>query len=253
MNAEVTLQLAHPPIVEAVVDIDCDLPVGVDFASLEAPARERFATEYPRFRRQMLQEHQIKKAAESPLEHNVRTEVQAFQFFKDDERQIVQVRSEGFSFNRMAPYSSLDEYVPEIERCWHLFVQMVEPSQIRRITLRYINRILLPTVDTLVDLDEYLALSPQLADENTLKFVGFVDQHSVVEKDTNHLANVILVMQDLDGEKLPLIFDIEAMHIGFVDPRDWATIQTTITSLRRLKNLIFRKTLTEKCLNLFQQ
>ena len=38
----------------------------------------------------------------------------------------------------------LDEYLPEIERTWRFFVELASPVQVRRIRLRYINRILLP-------------------------------------------------------------------------------------------------------------
>ena len=247
------LRLANPPIVEAILDVECDLPPGLDLQSLEGRAREVFADRYPTFRALQVQQHEIKAHGEAPPEFNVRRELQALQFWSQDGRQLVQVRSSGFSFNRLAPYSSMDDYRAEIERCWGLFVRLVEPSQVRRIALRYINRILLPTVDGQAVLDQYLALSPRLADEDTLQFVGFVDQHSVREKKTGHFANVILVMQQFEGEWLPIILDIEAMHVSVIDPRDWTAIQSTVDSLRRLSNLIFQRTLTAKCLSLFQQ
>ena len=73
--------------------------------------------------------------------------VQALQFLQDDERQLVQVRVQGFSFNRLAPYTSLDDYLPEIKRTWGLYVDLVKPVQVRQIRVRYINRILLPMTE----------------------------------------------------------------------------------------------------------
>ena len=72
----------------------------------------------------------------------------------------MQVRAQGFSFNRLAPYSGLDDYLPEIERTWSLYVDLASPVQIRAIRLRYINRILLPLAANTVDLDEYLKIGP---------------------------------------------------------------------------------------------
>ena len=72
---------------------------------------------------------------------SVRRGIQALQFLHADEKQLVQVRAQGFSFNRLAPYTSLDDYLPEIERTWHLFVGLASPVQIRVVQLRYINRI----------------------------------------------------------------------------------------------------------------
>jgi hypothetical protein len=52
---------------------------------------------------------------------------------------------------------------------------------------------------------------------------------------------------------LPLIFDItvESKKTGEVE--NWSWISGQIQALRVLKNRVFKNTLTEKCLNLFQQ
>src|ERR1700730_1851742 len=108
----------NPPIVEAVFDIDCDLPPGFDLAGLETAARAQIQDQYPKFRAQFLQEHKIEAAQDAPPKMSSRLAVQAFQFLHDDEKQLVQVRAQGFSFNRLTPYTSLDDYLPEIERPW---------------------------------------------------------------------------------------------------------------------------------------
>jgi uncharacterized protein (TIGR04255 family) len=252
MSGESELHLSNAPIVEAVVDIDCDLPIGLDLSALDQRAKEVFASAYPKARRKVVQQHQIKAAPELPPEFSVQTAVDALQFLKDDDLQLVQVRSGGYSFNRLAPYSSLDDYLPEIERTWREFVDLVAPVQIRRIALRYINRILLPTVEGRVQLDDYLRLGPQVADEEALELLGFLHQQSAVEVATGNQVNTAMVMQPLEDSRLPLIFDIEAMNLTPIDPQAWENVRGTILSLRRLKNYVFRNTLTEQCLNLFR-
>lgn len=252
MSADDTLQLANAPIIEAVLDIDCDLPIGIDLGAMEAHVREAFTDEYPKFRRQMVQKQQFEASPESAPEFSVQTTIQAFQFLKDDERQLVQVRSDGFSFNRLAPYASLDDYLPEIEWTWQRFRELMSPVLIRRIALRFINRLMLPTVDGLVDLSEYFCVGPQLADQESLQLLGFFDQHSAREVGTGHLVNTTMVMLPFESDRFPVIFDIEAMHLAPVEPEAWENIRGTILSLRRLKNNVFRRTLTEQCLNLFR-
>jgi uncharacterized protein (TIGR04255 family) len=252
MSEDGDLHLAKAPIIEAVLDIDCDLPVGSDLAAMEESIRRRFTSDYPKFRRQVVQQHQVKASIESPAEFTVQTTIQAFQFLKQDERQLVQVRSEGFSFNRLDPYSSFDEYFPEIERSWRQFVEIMSPVQIRRISLRYINRILLPTSDGLVQLGEYLRLNFSLVAETGLELSGFFNRYSASEVETGHRVNITVVAQPLEGERLPVIFDIEAMDLAPWEPKSWENIRGTILSLRRLKNNVFRRALTEKCLNLFR-
>jgi uncharacterized protein (TIGR04255 family) len=243
----------NPPIVEAVFDVDCDLPPRFDLAVLETAARELYEAQYPKFRIQYLQEHKIETTQDASPKMFTRLAVQALQFLHDDEKQLVQVRAQGFSFNRLAPYSSLDEYLPEIERTWRLYVGLVSPVQIRIIRLRYINRILVPMTAGAVDLDEFLTIGPRLPDEERLRLSGFLNQQAAVEKGTGHQVNLVLTAQPPESEKLPVILDITvAATTTTAESADWATILSLIGSLRSLKNRIFLNTLTVKCIELFQ-
>lgn len=246
------LRLANAPIVEAVLDIDCDMSPGMDIAALEGPARDLFREQYPKFRKQLLWEHQIKQQGGAPPEMSARQGIQAFQFLHDDEKQLVQVRSRGFSFNRLAPYSSLDNYLPEIERSWGLFVGLAAPIQVKLVRLRYINRILLPMEKGKVELNEYLTISPRVPDEDRLVLAGFLNQYSALETGTGNQVNIVLTAQPQENGSLPVILDIEAFQSGESEPSDWSSIQSKIQVLRDLKNRLFEKALTKRCLQLFQ-
>jgi uncharacterized protein (TIGR04255 family) len=245
-------QLRNPPIIEAVFDADCDLPTGFNLAALEPQARTQFADQYPKFRIQFLQELQFQALPDAEPKISNRSAIQAFQCLHEDEKQLVQVRQQGFSFNRLAPYSSLDNYLSEIERTWRLYADMVLPVQIRAIRLRYINRILVPMTANSVDLDEFLEIGPRLPDQERLTLSGFFNQQTAVEKDTGHQVNLVLTAQSPIEEKLPVILDITVINSSSVDPTDWSKILQVIGSLRDLKNRIFFNTLTAKCIALFQ-
>lgn len=247
------LRLRNAPIIEAVLDVDCDLPPGFDLAAIEGASRERFRDQYPKFRTLFVQEHKIEANAEAPLKMSVRRGVQAFQFKQDDEKQLVQVRSQGYSFNRLAPYSTLDEYLPEIERTWRLYLDVVSPVQVRVIRLRYINRILLPMEGGKVDLDDYLKTGPRLADEDGLGLITFLNQYTAVETVTGHQINVVLTSQPPEGGTLPIIFDLSVANPLALETTDWPRMLAIILSLRVLKNRIFVNTLAERCIKLFQQ
>lgn len=250
-----TLVLAHPPIVEAVLDIDCDLPLGQELSALEGPARERFRDHYPTFGQRVLQEHQIETRPDTPLNVSVRhtVAVAAYQFMQEDQKQLVQIRNDGYSFNRLAPYTSLDEYLPEIERTWRIYVSLAAPVQIRLVRLRYINRILLPLVDGKVILGDYFRVAPRLPDEERMSFLGFVHQHVTEEPGTGNQAHTVFASQNLEQGQLPVIFDNSVLALETGDVDNWPWIEGKIRSLRSLKNHIFERSLTEQCLNLFQQ
>lgn len=250
---EAILNLRNPPIVEAVLDIECDLPPGQQLSVLESDAKQYFHDQYPKFRAQIVQHHQIAaKPGEQP-EVSVRQGVQALQFLQDDEKQLVQVRVNGFSFNRLSPYSTLDDYLPEIERTWRLYVDLCKPVQVRMIRLRYINRILLPHAAGKVELDDFFKVGPRLPDEKNLHFASFFNQQTVVDINTGNQADSVLASQPRQGETIPIIFDNGVLTTETGEPENWDWILAKIQSLRNLKNRIFRNTLTERCLSLFQQ
>ena len=249
---ETELKLAKAPIVEAVLDINCDMPPAFDLAALEGPARDAFRAQYPKFRTRFLEQHRFESMADEPTKHFAKRAIQALQFLHDDEKQLVQVRTQGFSFNRLALYTSLDDYLSEIQRTWKLFVEIASPVQIRVIQLRYINRILLPLTDGRVELKIYFKSSPKLPDENKLLFAGFLNQQTAVEADTGRQVNIVLASQPPEKEKYSIIFDICVTSAGAATAKDWTWILAEIQSLRDLKNRIFRNTLTRKCLSLFQ-
>ena len=61
------LVLKNPPIIEAVFDIECDMPPGFKLATMEEPARKAFGSMYPTLQTRFIQEHQIQ---ETPASHD---------------------------------------------------------------------------------------------------------------------------------------------------------------------------------------
>jgi uncharacterized protein (TIGR04255 family) len=245
-------QLRNPPIVEAVLDIDCDPPPGFDLAVLEGRARERFTDRYPKFRTQFLQELKIEANRNEVSSTSTHHNIQALQFFQEDEKQLVQVRAQGFSFNRLAPYSHLEDYLPEIERSWLAYVDLVSPARLRLMRLRYINRILLPLKEGEIDLEQYLKITPRMPDEDRFSVIGFLTQQLAIEKVTGHHLTLMLTPQARENERSPIILDVTAAALVDAAPPDWAKMRQTIDSLRALKNRVFFTSLTPKCIELLQ-
>lgn len=244
--------LLHAPIVEAVLDIDCELPPGHDLVALEAGAAELLKDTYPTHDRQWLQEHRIEAQPNVPSpSFSSRPSVQAIRFHQYEGRQLVQLRSRGYSFNRLAPYGALDDYLEEIQRTWCIYVSLAAPREVKQIRLRYINRILLPMTNGHVELDHYLKTGPRVADDNLL-VASFLNQYTAVEAATGLQVNVTLTLQPEENGKLPIIFDNGVLSPGPSAPNDWAGLGKRIEDLRRLKNRVFKRTLTDECLALFQ-
>ncbi len=252
MNTAEPFKLARAPIIEAVIDIDCAMPPGFDLVALEKTAAEGLKATYPKLTQQLVQEHQFETSPDSPPKMSVRHGLQALQFRNSDDKQLIQIRSQGYSFNRLAPYGSLDDYLPEIERTWAIFRNLTLPTQIRVVRLRYINRLDLPILSKDVKVADYIKNAPEVPPGTNLSLRGFLSQRLTVESETGHEANIVLSSQPAQCDAFPIIFDICVGALGPEEPENWTWISKKIISLRDLKNRIFTNTLTEKCLNLYQ-
>lgn len=245
------LHLQKAPIIEVILDIDCDLPTGFQLEAIEAEVRAALGDAYPDLRQQLVQEHKISRQGEAPPEFSVRSGLQALQCVSSDGKQIVQFRANGFSFNRLAPYSRLDDYLPEIQRTWEVFLRIAKPVLVRKIGFRTINKIPLPLQEGKVRLEDYIRTSPRLPDEESLAFVGFLNHHVASELATQNKVNIVLTTTEAEAAHLPLILDIDAFRLAEIDPGSWQSIFEVLTSLRDLKNRVFRLSLTDKCLSQF--
>jgi uncharacterized protein (TIGR04255 family) len=253
MTTQKPFHLNNAPIIEVILDIDCDLPPSFQLQAAEPELRSLLGDAYPKTRHQMVQEHQILPQTDAPPQISLRRGVKAVQFLSVDERQIVQLRAGGFSFNRLAPYTQLNDYLPEIERTWRLFIEKTEPVLIRRVGLRTINKIQLPLSQGTVILEDYIETAPRLPDEKSLTFVGFLNQHRAAEPATGNNVNIVLTTLEAEAEQLPLILDIDAFRHVQLESASWSELLEILMSLRDLKNRVFRNSLTERCLNLFSR
>jgi len=246
--------LKRSPIVEAIIDIDCDMPPDYIVGSQINMAETVFGQNYPKTEKRF--QHIQGFASQFDDSPKIKTlepriSIIALALKNTEENQIVQIRQNGFSFNRLTPYSSLDDYFPEIERTWTLFSEHFSPLSIRRIGLRYINRIILPLENRKLDMDQFFNVGPRLPGDSPLKFVGFFHQQQLIEPDTENRANVILTTQPVNSDEMPLIFDIGTTKEVEYEHFDWNDILTVIKSLRNLKNHIFFDSLTKEGICLF--
>lgn len=244
-------RLDNAPIIEAIVDIDCDLPPSYNLRALEDAAHNPLREQYPVMQRRFMQEVRIEAGKEGSFDQQVRQDVDALQFLAPDRKQLVQFRLDGFSFNRLAPYSTLDDYKSDIRTGWQAFLDVVAPVQIRTVRLRYINRIMIPVTETHVDLNAYFRVAPSQPADPGLRLSSFVNQYTATDPETGHYSTVVLASQQREGGELPIIFDNTALSTRAIDPDDWTTLWNEIQAVRYLKNRVFYNTLEDKCLRLF--
>jgi len=226
------------PIIEAVVDIDCVMPVGFEMHSVETRATDLLGDSYPLVQKRMLLHSRLEAAEGAASLRKVGDGLAALQFLKEDKKQLVQFRAAGFSFNRLAPYVSLDDLLPEIEQAWSIYTDIAQPIEVGEIRLRYINRLELPLSKGEVDLDRFLTLGPKVYNETSASLTDFLVRTIAIEKDGRSKVTTTIASEPPIRDFVPVLLDIQVAQQG--RDLDWSTLVSQILELRHLKNEVFR-------------
>jgi uncharacterized protein (TIGR04255 family) len=83
-------------------------------------------------------------ASEGQSSVNASSEAMGFAYRSQDEKDIFQVRKDGFSHNRLAPYTEWQSFSSEAKRLWQVYKEVAQPAAIELIALNYINEIYVP-------------------------------------------------------------------------------------------------------------
>lgn len=241
----------NPPIVEAILDIKTNLPPEIFLSHLQE-FQEFVKSDYPVKKERRSFEGGVQFKSGSAPEFKASTEkVDGFLFHSEDSKSIVQVRLDGFTFNKLRPYSNWEKFSGEAKRLWAQYLKIAKPSSVSRIALRYINRIELPM--PFADFQEYILTVPEIASGIPQGLAGFFMRLVIPNEKINATAIVIETIEQMkpDIKKLPLVFDLDVFKSVLIAP-DTEKIWAILNQLREYKNQIFDKSLTDKTRGLFQ-
>ncbi|MBU3678897.1 MAG: TIGR04255 family protein [Candidatus Kapabacteria bacterium] len=242
MDASSLSKLKHPPIVEAVVDFDCDMPQDYDLERVQSDLAVALSADYPSV-------EQIRRADVTlnvdEATSGVTKSLDALRFRNATNDQIVQYRASGFSFNRLSPYRSFDDYTPEIRNRWIQFVELVKPVLLRTLRLRYINMVNVPFDRGAVELSRYLNCAVALND-NDVSSGGYLSRLSVLDSKSDLSGVVLSVSQPPTATHVPVIIDIAVQTEMRCELDDNNTINFSLELLRGFKNRVFASSITDE-------
>jgi uncharacterized protein (TIGR04255 family) len=158
-------------------------------------------------------------------------------------KEIAQFRMDGFTFSRIAPYTTWTEVSNEAFRLWKVYVDAAKPREVSRVAVRYINRMQLTAGK---DLRDYLEAPPQLPEpipQTIREFLARVYVH-----DDKRIASAVIVTAlepTMDPDAISLLLDIDAFREVKEAPDD-PVILSVFEQLRQLKNAIFFASITEE-------
>jgi uncharacterized protein (TIGR04255 family) len=245
----------QPPIQEALLIIKVVLKEAVNMqrlGSFQEIVRDRFPSRRLRTlsKRPELHSAPERTAPESP-------ETVGYVFTSPEGDRVVQVRLDGFAFNKLKPYENWAAFRAEAAELWELYKRIVQPEEVTGLTLRYINRIEVPFDDPntpRVDLEEYLRTAPVIAPELPQSLSTFFLRLVLPRLEDRAVATVIQAIERTSTPThfMPLLFDIQVARSDHF-PLDSSDIWLVFERLREIKNEIFFYSLTEKARKLFNE
>ncbi len=243
----------NPPITEALIDIRVTLPKEVNLNTV-GEFHEEVKTRFPQKEEKFHLKTQFElKPGIGPQISEHSGAIEGYLFRSSDNTKVVQSRLDGFTFNKLKPYENWEVFSTEARELWNYYVKIVKPKNVTRLALRYINRIEIPL--PIKDLKEYILTVPEIApgipDALTQVVMRLVIQNKELESEAIIIEATESPEVKNDQQLLPLIFDIDVFKIVTLDPAD-EEIWNIMLRLRKFKNDIFFKNLTNKTKELFK-
>ena len=179
--------------------------------------------------------------------------LQGYIFFsaESDPSKAVQSRLDGFAFSKLKPYENWPTFRDEARELWQRYVAVAHPTSVKRLALRFINRISLPR--SVYDFGEYLRTIPDIP-ETLPHGVAEFFMRLVIPQPNSQATAIITVatnVNELNEAIIPVIFDIDVFAELMIDPESNA-IWEIFEELRVIKNDYFFDSLTEKTRELFR-
>jgi uncharacterized protein (TIGR04255 family) len=231
-NMTTPRRYSRPPIAEAIINFQVDLPEGVRLSDLE---RCQDAA-YP-----------IKKdwvVDRGTVSGSLTPGQVGFLFSSADPRQFYRVHLHGFSVHRVTTYPGWDPFRDEARRLWDLYRRETRPQKVTRLAVRYLHRLDLPV--PVKDLKDYLRTFPEVALPLPQEMAGFFMEANVPQPD---LKGTLLLREVLAPIVTPaavsVVLDIDLVRSDEI-PADEGGIWAVIESLHTRKEDIFEASITDR-------
>lgn len=242
--------LSHAPIVEAVIGVTARAESAWEESAILEQFKQRLP-EYPSVSSHREIRHEFKVAADAQPEQAVHDMGwRGLRCESADKLHIVQFNRDGFSFSRLTPYQSWDQFYQEGLRLWALYNDVAQPTEIQRIGLRFINRI--EFSQDKVNLEDFLENPPKLPRGMDVPFEGFLHHNTLAVPGHPYGINVIQTIQPSQGADASwgVILDIDVFTTEPLVNQD--LLEQHLTKMRWLKNKVFFGSITSKTLELIK-
>ncbi|MGA7954867.1 MAG: TIGR04255 family protein [Gloeobacterales cyanobacterium] len=225
------------PIIEALIHIGIQPPEGKSFSVTEN-VYPYIKEDYPD--REEIQRAQI-KFDQGLMEPSQVVQV-GYKYSTSDKKQILQAQIDGFTFSRLAPYTTWEDLRNEAQRLWKFYQESVAPLAITRLAVRYINKLDLPL--PIRDFRDYLRTYPEVSSDMPIGLEGYLMQLQIPYPEQQAIVTLSQTLLPLSTpEFISIQLDIEVTSSQVLGDEDsWATLE----KLRTIKNEMFEASITNR-------
>jgi uncharacterized protein (TIGR04255 family) len=234
-------KLSRAPIVEAVIDIRI---VSVEGTKVDdfAAAGDRLKGDYPSQKPMRSVHATFSLSAEEISQKHADVGVV---FQSADGHSLAQFRLDGFTFNRLEPYTDWPTVFGEALRLWQIYAELHPRAMVTRLAVRYINRMTISEGGSLAD---YLEAPPTLPAEVPQALREYLMRVVVQDPEKQMSAVLVQALEPGPAEATgSILLDVDAFRElrRPLEPSD-GEIERIFGELREMKNRIFYASITEK-------
>lgn len=239
---------SNAPIVESVLDIQFEQSDGMCLEKIET-FHNSIKDRFPNVEKKATSKAHIKISEQGPAIDGSSIDWVGFRYDSPSDKKIIQAKLDGFSFNKLKPYENWEVFSSEARELWERYSEIIQPIRIKRIALRYINRIDIPL--PVNDFKEYILTIPEIAHSLPQGLSNFFMRLEIPKPDINAMAIINEVMDQMTVPQiLPIIFDIDVFKL--VNYNEHNEMWKDFDQLRIFKNDIFFESMTDKAKGLFK-
>ena len=236
---------SRPPITEAVIDFRFTPEIPIEDLG---NAVGSLGSGYPKVDELLEYSGSIQIKKDAVLTDGTPRHI-GFRLDSSDGKHILQLKTHGFTFSRLAPYLSWESMRDEAKIFWNATSTLRQSRTVNRVAVRYINLINIPAP---TDLKEYLRIGPDIPPDfglTTQKFLLNL-QLAAPEIGGHLILNETIVPPMIPG-KVSIVLDVDVIRtIGIPQTPDelWGILE----QLHQFENSFFEKCLQPKTRELFK-
>jgi uncharacterized protein (TIGR04255 family) len=173
-----------------------------------------------------------------------------FRFKNNENTRLVTVSGNLLAVHTVRQYDRWEDFRPRIEAALKAYVEVWKPTQIERLGIRYINKIVVPTQPII--LNEYLTCPPQIPSPIEGNLATFLTRNQVVLQNN---SNLLITQGSLSANEggVAFVLDVDAWMGPLPSPpTNVEAILSLIDELKKSETNAFEGSITDKTRDLFK-